>query len=278
MPCCTQEDAEKMFGLLQNYTVEYEGRVLETALEMNAAYWDFDNWTIVEKDGRPVRKRNRNVIRKGLEEAKNDAIENGWCRLENRWNSQVKAVENWLFESSGEDNIDADYILEFVVMLNWRGSRSNEYLEIALNGARNGIKSVLESIAAEHPEDDSLDEVDLTAEMQDLEHNVLLNKYQQYFKDDGLMFSHVKQLQANFMPVFAVANGSKRFCTSDRPSFEVFWDNKPIYLLPMTPRILIACVQKTDAAVWHKRFDLTNGEVERFNAILRKRAQKFILD
>lgn len=57
MVICTQDDADKIFAPLANYTVEIDGQVVTDTLEMNQKFYDFDTWVIRRNDGSLVRKK-----------------------------------------------------------------------------------------------------------------------------------------------------------------------------------------------------------------------------
>jgi len=50
MPFCTQADTDTIFTPVTPYTVEYDGNILQATLEMNEAYYDFDDWNITRDD------------------------------------------------------------------------------------------------------------------------------------------------------------------------------------------------------------------------------------
>ena len=91
MPLCKQSDTDLFFAPLANYTVEYEGSILQTTMEMNRKFFDFDNWTITRTDGTQVSKKK---LRHEIEQIKLCDIESNWSiKYENLWKGEVESIE-----------------------------------------------------------------------------------------------------------------------------------------------------------------------------------------
>lgn len=66
MAICTKDDADKIFSMLAEYSVEIDGQIVSDTLEMNRKFYDFDDWIIRRKDGSLVSKKESSVKLKRL--------------------------------------------------------------------------------------------------------------------------------------------------------------------------------------------------------------------
>ena len=57
MAICTKDDADKIFSMLAEYSVEIDGQIVSDTLEMNRKFYDFVDWIIRRKDGSLVSKK-----------------------------------------------------------------------------------------------------------------------------------------------------------------------------------------------------------------------------
>ncbi len=132
MPICTQADADLIFASVSSYSVSYQGKLITDTLELNALFYDFDNWQITRADGSPVSKKK---IRHEVEQVKIKDIESNWsAKYENYRSSQVTVIEDKILNASSDSvpAFDNEYIMKFYTALDWRGFTSNSQFESAV--------------------------------------------------------------------------------------------------------------------------------------------------
>lgn len=271
MPLCKQSDTDLFFAPLANYTVEYAGSILQTTMEMNKKYFDFDNWTITRADGTPVSKKK---IHHEIEQIKLRDIESNWSiKYENPWKSEVEVIEKAILQCATDSipAFDLDFLMRFFTALDWRGFSSNAQFEDAIDF----FKGILEDV--DIPEEERILPFARTA-WEEMRHYLLLQYYRQFLNDTGVIF---RDAEANLKYTnfhFLVADGPTLFCTSDTPAFTHKRDDeKLIGLLPITPRILMAKGRcEEDHAIFYVSH-ITDDAVKRYNKIIGENATEFVV-
>ncbi|MEG0473524.1 MAG: DUF4238 domain-containing protein [Solibacillus sp.] len=271
MPFCKQSDTDLFFASLANYTVEYEGSVLQTTMEMNKNFFHFDNWTITRADGTLISKKK---LRHDIEQIRLRDIESNWSsKYESPWKHEVEVIEKAILQCTTDSisAFDLDYLMRFFTALDWRGFSSNAQFEDAINI----VMGILED--GEIPEKDRIFPFVKTA-WEEIRHYLLLQYYREYLNDSGVIFKDAEAnlKHANFH--FLVSDGPSLFCTSDTPAFiHKRDDEKLVGLLPITPKILMAkgrCEGKHDVFyITH----ITDDAVNRYNQIIRDNATEFVI-
>ncbi|WP_225340327.1 DUF4238 domain-containing protein [Lysinibacillus capsici] len=272
MPICTESDANIIFEPILSYIVEYEGNVLESPLDMNKYYYDFEKWVVKRADGSLVSKKS---IKREIEKIKIKDIESNWSsKYENNWASQVAKIESTLLNMpNGEVAIfDREYLMKFFTALDWRGFISNQVFEkIYKNLTSNSLGNI------EIPSNERL-LPSLKTASDEFRHNLLLKFFRQYLNDTGIIFEEVNAnlKYTNFH--FLIADGPTKFITSDSPAFTyVREDKKLVGLLPITPRILMAKGKYKESYKIYYVTHITDEAVKNYNDIIRSNADEFII-
>lgn len=272
MPLCTQADTDTIFAPVTPYTVEYDGNILQSSLEMNKTYCDFENWNITRADGTPVSKKS---IKREIEKIKLKDIESNWStKYENRWVSEVSSIEASVLSAPNGSipAFDQDYFMKFFTALDWRGFKSNQRFEDILNALCRGI------LEAEYiPETDRI-LPSLKTAADEMRHYLLLQYYRKYLNDTGVIYQDamVNLRHTNFH--FLVADGPTTFVTSDSPAFTYKRnDGKLVGLLPITPKILMAKGKCSDGNALYYVTHITDDAVKRYNDAIRANANEFVI-
>ncbi|WP_342440937.1 DUF4238 domain-containing protein [Lysinibacillus sp. FSL K6-0075] len=272
MPICTESDANIIFEPILSYIVEYEDNVLESPLNMNKYYYDFENWVVKRVDGSIVSKKS---IKREIEKIKIKDIESNWStKYENNWALQVAKIESTLLNASNDSiaMFDREYLMKFFIALDWRGFSSNQFFEKMYKNLTSNLLGNIEIPLNERilPS--------LETALDEIRHFLLLNFYRQYLNDTGVIF---KEMIANLKHTnfhFFIADGPTKFITSDSPAFTYMREDKNLVgLLPITPRILMAKGKcKKDDNIYYVTH-ITDKAVKNYNDIIRSNAQEFII-
>ena len=271
MPICTKSDTDRIFASLNGYIVEYQGRQINSTLEMNEKYYDFDKWSIKRTDGSSAGKKK---IRNEIEQVKIRDIEFNWSqKYENQWSAEVKLIEKSILTSDTcqVKAFDRDYLMRFFTALDWRGFTSNEQFERTIQT----FMEVLEDTKI--PKGDRILPF-LNTAGKEMRHCVLLKYYRQYLNDSGVVFQDamINLQHTNFH--FLIADGPTLFYTSDTPAFiHKRSDDKPIGLLPITPKILMAKGKSDGEHDVYYITHITDEDVKNYNNIIRTNATEFII-
>jgi hypothetical protein len=272
MPVCTQTDADIIFAPVLPYTVEYESNILQSSLDMNKCYYDFDNWIIKRLDGSLVSKKS---IRREIEKIKIKDVEANWStKYENNWALEVAKIEaNVLLVPNGSiPAFDKEYLMKFFTALDWRGFRSNQHFEETYKTLTSGLLDELEI-----PEDERI-LPSLKTAADEMRHNLLLQYYWKYLNDTGMIFEDtMANLQhTNFH--FLIADGPTVFLTSDSPAFiQRRDDEKLVGLLPITPRILMTKGKCMEDDGLYYITHITEEAVKRYNDVIRSNAEEYVI-
>ena len=272
MPFCTQADTDTIFTPVTPYTVEYDGNILQATLEMNEAYYDFDDWNITRDDGTLVSKKS---IKREIEKIKLKDIESNWStKYENRWASTVLSIEAAVLSAPNGSiaAFDQDYFMKFFTALDWRGFKSNQQFEDILNAL---CCEILEGV--EIPETDRI-LPSLKTASDEMRHYLLLQYYRKYLNDTGVIYQDaMANLQhTNFH--FLVADGPTMFITSDSPAFIYKRDDGKLEgLLPITPKILMVKGKCSDGNTLYYVTHITDDAVKHYNDVIRANAVEFVI-
>lgn len=272
MPLCTEIDANIIFEPVLSYIVEYEGNILQSSLDMNKYYYDFESWIIKRVDGSPVSKKS---IKREIEKKKIKDIETNWStKYENNWASEVAKIEAAVLHAPDGSNsmFDQEYLMKFFTALDWRGFKSNHSFEEMYKTLTCGLLDDLEIPVDER----ILPSIKTAAD--EIRHNLLLQFYRRYLSDAGVIF---KDAMANLQHTnfhFLIADGPTKFITSDSPAFMHRRDDKKLVgLLPITPRILMAKGKRREDDGLYYVTHITDEAVKRYNGVIRSNAEEFII-
>ncbi len=272
MPLCTQADTDILFAPITPYTIEYDGNLLQSSLEMNKAYFDFDNWNITRADGTPVSKKN---IKQEIEKIKLKDIEYNWStKYENRWVLEVSSIKAAVLSTpkGSISAFDKEYLMKFFTALDWRGFKSNQQFEDICNELCCGILD-----NEDIPETDRI-LPSLKTAVDEMRHYLLLQYYRKYLNDTGVIYQDaIANLQhTNFH--FLIADGPTTFITSDSPAFtNKRNDGKLVGLLPITPKILMSKGKCSDGNTLYYVTHITDDAVKRYNDAIRANADEFVI-
>src|SRR5699024_46518 len=112
----------------------------------------------------------------------------------------------------------------------------------------------------------------------EIRHCMLLKFYRSYLNDEGMIYknamSNLKYTNFHFL----IADSEETFITSDNPSFIYKrQDQKIMFLLPITPRILMYQGNAKEDDENYYITTVINKEVKRYNRIIEENANQFII-
>lgn len=267
----TEDSLEKIFGFLKAYRIVYEEKELFSLEELNNHYCDFKKWEIYYPNGEKVNSKDKNVIKKQLESTKVNTIEEQWnIQLENDWPKIVEVLQGILYKLENGDssyltNIDADTILKYFVMFNWRGMVGNSSLNEVCHWI---FHDVFEDSYIEIPENDRINSYD-SCVADEMKHAFLLKAYDDFLNGKGVMYNTYQQYKEKFSFIFLLTK-NKTFNTSDNPCFD-FISNEG-YRVPffvVSPTIAIELARKDPIEpLMYKVQNLEDDEVNKYNEII----------
>lgn len=237
MPICEESDLNEIYKILNGCDVFYKEERLNTLFDVNYHYSFKDEWKIL-KNGFEVSKKEKNIIMSDIEKTKIRDIEELWSKkYEDKWPMLLDIIQQKI-ELRRSPIIDEFYkglIMKMVVALNWRGFQGNDIYKDAFCNVNNitnlkeiqipkksRFKSYLENVSDEY------------------EHQILLEKYREFLRNDGIIYHNAKIYIQRLTIKFYIAGGKRDFYTSDNPSFvDKNLDGQRVHYFPVTPRILI---------------------------------------
>lgn len=272
MAICTKDDADKIFSMLAEYSVEIDGQIVSDTLEMNRKFYDFADWIIRRKDGSLVSKKG---IKREIEKIKIRDIESNWSKkYENGWNEVVSELESIILTSTSGSMkaIHKDYLMRFFVALDWRSILSNDEFQKAFRLFADALLNEIEI-----PEEDRTLPCLKTAS-DEMKHNLLLKYYSKYLKNDGVIYTHAMESLKHTNFHFLISDGPTFFDTSDNTSFTFIRpDGLKEGLMPITPRILMVQGKCTEDAGKYYITHIADDAVKQYNSVIRTNANEFII-
>ena len=211
---------EKIFGFLSIYDVSYNGVALTTLEAMHHNYQYYDDWDIRYPNGAFVSKKQRNVLKTKIQQAKFNDIEEQWSKkFENGWEKLIREIESALLAIKRKLPLKLtkhtfSELLRYYVMFEWRGFGGNLEYEDAFKR----IDEIFPFSSLEIPEEERALSFHTNA-LEEMKHNLLV-KYFNLFQDGkGIIQTYKQQLEDNCTAVFLIAPKGYNFLSSDNPCF-----------------------------------------------------------
>ena len=216
----TSDALEKIFGFLSIYNISYNGVNLNTLEAMHHSYQYYDEWEIRYPKGAFVSKKQRNVFKTKIQQAKFNDIEEQWSKkYENGWETLIREIESVLYPIKNGLPFKLtrhafSELIRYYVMFEWRGFGGN--LEFA--NAFNQIDEIFPFSSVEIPEEERALSF-YTNVLEEMKHNLLV-KYFDLFQDGkGIMQTYKQLLEDSCTAVFLIAPRGYNFISSDNPCF-----------------------------------------------------------
>lgn len=274
MPICRLEDLIEIFKVLEGYEVFLGKKKLKNVYEYNKNYYNFNNW-IIKKENKIISRKIRNKIKNKINQTNIMSIEHLWdIKYEKKWRDIRINIESKLLKSNFNyiEEFDKDLIIKFIVLYNLRGFHSNDEL--------NMVCDIISTIL-------KLDKINLpfrerkrnvkTAE-DSIRHLFILNEHYNFLNDYGYMYNIAKSYLDKQLKFF-IADGNKKFITSDNPSF--IYKNEfgyKIHFMAISPKVAV-CIDlnsKSDKYIIDK---VNDNEVAILNKKIRENSvSKIILN
>ncbi|MHB8132465.1 MAG: DUF4238 domain-containing protein [Mobilitalea sp.] len=118
---------EYLYGFLKDYKIEYNGQLIETLQEKNQSFNNFNQWIIRYPNNKIVNKKDRNVLNQRIKQNIYNEIEQQWNQqYENNWKTIIDTVSDKLVRIKSGENLfltsdDADTLMRYIIMFDWRG-------------------------------------------------------------------------------------------------------------------------------------------------------------
>ncbi|HEY8891030.1 MAG TPA: DUF4238 domain-containing protein [Clostridium sp.] len=239
MPICEEDDLVQIFKALSGYEIFYESKQLNNLDEYNRNYLNFANW-IIKKDEIQIVDKKKRTLKTEIGKVKIKDIENLWAtKYEDKWKCLLETIEHNIYKTNSlkVDEFLKGIIMKFVIAFNWRGFYSNElfmatYKTIISNANLDKI-----NIPVGERYKNNLDTVE-----KEFEHLMVLKKYREFLKDEGLMYDSAKNYIRLMSIKFCISTGNNKFITSDNPSF-ICVNNEGHqleHIMPISPNVVMA--------------------------------------
>lgn len=116
------EALQDLFGFMNGWTVESGGKTLSTEREFNDDFHNFDKWIIKNEKNEVATKKDKNEIKRIIDQSRYTFIETEWCnQFENGWQSFINNLEmklrcNVLAEPYHITKYERDKIIEYILI------------------------------------------------------------------------------------------------------------------------------------------------------------------
>lgn len=276
MPILTEGDMEKIFEPLNGHEIYFEENKLKDLKNLNDNYYAFDNW-IIEREGRVISKKDKNIIKSDIDNERILDIEQGWDRkYENRWSGfrddllldRVLKAPN-----SSIDIVCKGYLMRFIIGMNWRGFSGNE----DFNKVYNDIKDIFGLENIEVPYGDRNKKYLCTMD-KEIENDLLLKYYREFLNDKGPIYTMAKEYIRLMTIKFYVVTEKLEFVTSDNPSFIMNGETgKNVHMMAVSPKVLASIGRDIDKSNKYFIEDLNDEKVKEMNNIICENAKTDII-
>lgn len=206
-------------------------------------------------------------------------IENGWHRMENKWNSIVKGIENNTNNNKvliGE--LKKEEIMSFMISMLFRGEKGIEnFKEILKQGLLNMDINDSDRKMLIY----AIDNIDILAK------EALLGEMRKFFDNDGIINKINKIFIENCTLVISKAEGDIEFITSDTPSVfsEMIIKDKENNIIgrgrnlnmPITPKIAISVLLNNKGNKKYRVEHLEDERVKNFNEMMLENSKKYVI-
>jgi hypothetical protein len=265
----TNDDAlQKIFGDIANYKVMLNGQSLDTFEERNQHFYEFDSWEIFYPKGKPINKKDRNVIFQRLSQTADTSIEEKWStEFENDWGKISQQLYDTLKEIQQKKDIAltgyaAEIIMKYFVMFDWRGKFGNQTVNDTLNLL---VTEIMKIGDIEIPPENRVYAFEHTV-TDEMSHALLLRAFDGFLSNKGMMYD-TYQIYCQKLTFVFLFSEHKKFITSDNPCFTFINKNElkePIF--PVLPNLLISLAKKDPTKPnSYKLASLTDEQVDEYN-------------
>jgi len=276
----SEEALDEIYGFLNGYDISFEGESLDTYEKLNQHYFDIDNWEIKKPDGTTVFKREHNLIKQNLQQARNTFIETNWSsQYENEWESFINDIEarvrikkKLLPGKAYLRSQDMENLMKYFIMFDWRSEEGN----FLVNDIIERLVNIISPDEIKIPEEERSHKEDSTI-LKEFKHNFARKAYYEYLNDKGTMATYMKSYLQNMSFVFLLTDSTCPFITSERPAMVIdSEDGLKEHILVATPTLLVS-TGKTDNPNKFRIIKLSKEGVLRYNRQIAKNSESLIL-
>lgn len=216
----TQDALKKIFGFLNSYNISYNGVILTSLEDMHHNYQYFDEWEIRYSNGVLVSKKEKNVLRTKIQQAKFNDIEEQWSSLfENKWEKLIREVETTIL--GAKNGLPAKLtkqvfseLIKYYVMFEWRGFGGNlEYFNTFSQ-----FEEIFPFLNVEIPKEER-ELFFYTNISEEIKHNILVKYFDLFQNGKGIIQKYKQVIEDNCTAVFLIAPQGSNFLSSDNPCF-----------------------------------------------------------
>lgn len=237
-PFRTEEDCKRFFKPLEDYIVEIDHIVINSTLEMNNRFYEFDIWVISHTNGGLVSETEKKALKNKIQSIHVRDIEVGWnLKYENYWNSIVTDISKEVYENSTAQKITAirrDDLIKFMVSLEWRTKPYHPRLSEALDFFCNNI---FDFKSIHIPENERLYPFLETA-YDEMAHSYILKLFREFLNEGGPIKIEAKTIIDELCTELFLAPAGFEFLTSDNPVCRFTnCEGTTEYIFPLTPKI-----------------------------------------
>lgn len=223
MVACTEKDLEDIFDMMNGYTVELEGKGLNSLREYNNNYDRFNEWIIykyTDKEKRVIGKKEKNTIKQEIDSKNLDYIEREWAiQYESKWNYKLDNILHDITSTTSNilNTYSKGYFYKFIISINWRGFNGNEHLNSILHRFDTQIfPSPISEWKKDHYYVNTVNN-----EYDDLRHNLILGEFRKFLFNIGVSGINImisEHINSTTL-VFKKSTEKTKFITSDDPCF-----------------------------------------------------------
>lgn len=278
-----EEALNEIFEPLKDFVICDEGELLDSNQKLNSHYYNYDKWEISNKDGQKLCEYEKKKLYIYLKESRYTFVETEWARTyENSWvlfihlfykriSKLRREKDNGIKSTISITNQEIYKLIQYSVIYNWRSIQGNEIFN---NVIKSSTMDILKKI--EIPEEKRVYENDIMA-IDEVIHVKRINDFFDFLKNDrGLIKKNIDDIYENLIPIIYLTDGSKKFITSNEPSFTYTGqDGMNEMIFVALPNMLISFV-KGNKGIFHIK-NATQKKVDELNKIIADRGKLLIL-
>lgn len=262
-----------LYGFMNGWTIESENSVLSSLREFDNAYYDFDNWIIKNELGEIATRKEKNEIKRIIDQSRYTFIETEWCyQFENNWQSFIRELEynlrcNVFSDPYRISDEERRKLMEYVLIYDFRNIQGNAWINEILD------EIIPKDIAeVEIPCSERKHQFNKTIG-DEISYEVRIRAFYEYLKNrTGKISKFIDGYIKNLGLRFCFTSDDFPFITSDTPSKIIErMDGLKEHIFVATPTMLITTF-KTDMTNYFIKSKLQRKEVERYNKYISQKS------
>lgn len=271
------EALNDLFGFMQDFRVECDGVSYNSLREFNDHFYEFEKWNIYNANGECATKKEKNEIKRIINQSRYTFIETEWCyQFEDNWQSFISDLEmklrcKVLSKPYRVTEEERRRLFEYILIYDFRNIHGNAWINEIID-----IVFPEEMAEVEIPKNERVHLFNETIG-DEVKYEVRIRAFYEYLKNrNGKIAMFFDGYTKNLGIKFCMTTDDFPFITCESPSMVINRiDGLKEHIFIATPTLLITTF-KTDNTNRFLKKELSRKEVKRYNKYIAQKADMLI--